>query len=117
MSQASQNVIADVLDARQWAAAGQRRWLAVINLLLMLAAVGLFVAYLWLNNQTAAHGFTIRGLEQQISDLRDDQRRMDMEVLSRRAMGSVEARVQGLGFVPVNELDYLIAGTSGVARR
>lgn len=117
MSQSSQNVIADVLDPRQWAAAGQRRWLALVNLLLILAAAGLFVAYLWLNNKTAAHGFTIRGLEQQISDLRDEQRRMDMEVLSRRAMDSVEARVQNLGFVPVGDIDYLITGTSGVALR
>jgi hypothetical protein len=117
MAQATQNLLLAIVSPSNWAAAGNKRWLALLNLALAAAAISFAVGYLWLNNQTAAYGFEIRGYEKQISELQDAKRRLDLEVLTRRSMINIESRVESLGFVPVEQVDYLVAGPSGVALR
>ena len=109
------NRIAELFSRKAWVSAGRQRWLAVLNLLLAVSTTSMFVGYLCLNNSTAAHGFAIRNLEREIDELQSEKQRLDLDVLSRRSMGSVEARVKDLGFVSVGEVDYLITGRSGVA--
>ena len=115
MTNHTDNRIAEVFSREVWVSVGRRRWLAVLNLLLAVSAASMFVGYLCLNNQTAAHGFAIRDLERKIDELQDEKRRLDLEVLSRRSMDNVEARVRDLGFVPIGGVDYLFTGRSGVA--
>ena len=117
MDYAAENQVASVFSRQQWAALGNRRWLAACNLLLAALGVGLFCGYLWLNNRTSAYGFAIHDLDKKIEKLQDEKRRLDLDVLSRRAMDSVEARVTDLGFVPVDGVDYIVTGGSGVAMK
>ncbi len=100
--------------------AGARRlvWdLRVLNILLIAGTVLLFVGYLAMNNQAAANGFTIRTLERRVSDLEEQRKKLDMDLLGRQSMQNVEDQVRGLGFVPVQSVDYLQAAAGPVAIR
>jgi len=91
------------------------RGVFALNILLSSVAVGLFMGYLVLNNQAAASGFAVRDLEKQIAELRDEADRLDLQVVTMQAMSSVERQVGELGFVPVDNLDYISSAPAIVA--
>ncbi len=98
--------------------AGRLVWdLRLINLLLIVGTSLLFVGYLAMNNQAAANGFTIRSLERRVGDLEEQRKKLDMDLLGRQSMQNVEDQVKGLGFVPVQAVDYLQAVDGVVAVR
>ena len=115
MTNHSDNRIAELFSREVWIAVGRHRWLAILNLFLFVGIASMFVGYLCLNNQIAAYGFAIHDLESRIDNLQDEKRRLDLDVLGRRSMDNVEARVKDLGFVPIAGIDYLITGRGGVA--
>ncbi len=86
-----------------------------LNVLMLSVVVGLFVGYLMMNNRAAANGFAVRDLERQISELRDQNGRFDLEVVAMQAMNNVEQQVGELGFVPVDDLDYISSAPAVVA--
>ncbi len=90
-------------------------WILVANVALICATAALFVGYLAMNNRTATKGFSIRNAEQRIAELRDEGRKLDLQMVSVQAMENVDAHVSELGFVPVSQVDYLTAGPSMVA--
>ena len=99
---------------------GRRLWrslggLFTLNVALSLLVSGLFVGYLVLNNQATASGFTVRGLEKQIAELRDEGDTLSLQVVAMQAMDNVERQVGELGFVPVTNLEYISSAPSMVA--
>lgn len=87
----------------------------MLNIFLSTLVVGLFVGYLAINNQAAANGFTVRSLEKKIAELRDQGNRLDLQIVAWQAMNNVERQVVELGFVPVEQLDYISATPATVA--
>lgn len=86
-----------------------------LNMVILVAWVALFAGYLAISNQATANGFTIKAIEQRMADLEDQRRRLDLDVLGKQSMGNVVSQVQGLGFVPVQGIDYLTAVGGPVA--
>jgi len=106
-------------DQRYLPPSRQRAWrlwdIRSLNILILVVTVSLFVGYLAMNNQAAANGFAIKAIEKRIAELEERRRQLDLEVLDRQSMSNVEAQVKGLGFVPVNNIDYLTAVGGAVA--
>ncbi|MFH1047178.1 MAG: hypothetical protein V1738_02645 [Patescibacteria group bacterium] len=86
-----------------------------LNIFLSGLVSSLFVGYLVLNNQATASGFAVRDLEKQIAVLRDEADRLDLQVVAMQAMNNVEQQVGELGFVPVENLNYISAAPAIVA--
>lgn len=93
------------------------RDLRVLNVLLIAAAVGLFAAYLGLNNQLAQKGFAVRQLEREIAVLQDEREKLNLSVVENQSMESLNSRVGGLGMVPVTAVDYVEDVSGSVAVR
>ena len=89
----------------------------VINMLIVATVIALFVAYLGLNNAAAARGFEIRETEHRISELKEQKKRLDLEVVEHKAMRNIESQVSALGLVPVSSVDYVGIGPASVAVR
>jgi hypothetical protein len=85
------------------------------NLFLIVVIISFFVGYLALNNQTAADGFMMRDLEKQIVVLRDQGKRLDLQIIAMQAMNNVGQQAGKLGFVPVGQLEYISGGPAAVA--
>jgi hypothetical protein len=79
----------------------------VINVLLAVGAIAAFVGYLALNTQASTKGFTIRALEKRISALEEEGQRLSIEAVANQTMGSIDGRIQGMGFVPVAAVEYV----------
>jgi hypothetical protein len=100
------------VTARLWS---RIDWVLVANVMLILSAIALFVGYLAMNNAAATKGFAIRTAEREIAELRDLGRKLDLEMVSVQAMENVDTHVSGLGFVPVNDVEYISSGPAVVA--
>lgn len=95
------------------------RWrlVASASALLITAAVAFGVAYLVMNNAASTKGFTIRSLEQRITVLEEQKKRLDIEVVTARSLKNVEARISAMGLVPVAAVEYVNAAPPLVAMR
>ena len=89
--------------------------LRLMNFLLMAATLALLIGYLGLNNRAATNGFRIRALESRLTELENQGRRLEIERLSRQSMESVKRQVESLGFVPVGNVEYVVAAGGAVA--
>ncbi|MEY4722996.1 MAG: hypothetical protein RLZZ324_509 [Candidatus Parcubacteria bacterium] len=88
----------------------------MVNILLLGAVVAALVGYLVLNNGVSTKGYSLRSLQARISDLEEERQKLDLAVVSGQSMGTIDGRIQGLGFVPVARVEY-VGGGSGVAMR
>jgi hypothetical protein len=93
------------------------RDIRVLNALLGLGAIALFAGYLALNNSATEKGFAIRGMERRINELQNQRQKLDLSVVTDESMDSLDGKIQGLGLVPVTEVDYLNGGSGAVAVR
>lgn len=89
----------------------------VLNSLLLAGIVSAFVCYLALNNQAAQKGFAVRTLEKRIAELEDRRQKLDLEVVAEQSMDAIDAKIQGLGLVPVAAVDYVTGSSGAVAVR
>jgi len=94
---------------------GSGRKVFALNLALLCLVGGLLAGYLVMNNQSAASGFAVRDLEKQISTLRDEADDLDLQIVAMQAMNNVEQQIGGLGFVPIEQLDYISGAPAIVA--
>ncbi|MEY4744920.1 MAG: hypothetical protein RL272_865 [Candidatus Parcubacteria bacterium] len=109
---------ASFLTARAAAVAAYSPWyrdMRVLNTLLLAGVVAFFAGYLVLNNQAASKGFALRTLEKRIAELEERRQKLDLEVVADQSMDSLDAKIQGLGFVPVAAVDYVSGGSGAVA--
>lgn len=88
-----------------------------INLLLIVAAVAMFVSYLALNNRASTKGFQIRALESKIGALETEKQKLDIAVVAAHSMDTIEGGIKGLGFVPVSRMDFVTIPGGAVAVR
>lgn len=85
----------------------------VFGLLLVLLGAG----YLAEINTTSAKGYQIRTLESEISDLKQQGERLELQVAKEQSVQAVEQKVQDMGMVPTPKVEYMMATVPQVAKR
>jgi hypothetical protein len=88
-----------------------------LNAILLIAIFGFFISYLIMNDQTAEKGFVARSLETHISDLQQTSQKLNLSVVSDESMDALQGKTASLGLVPVTTIDYVSAGSDGMAIR
>lgn len=96
-----------------------RLHLSQMPLQMILFAVIIFAAlsYLFYINQTATGGFDIKGIEQRITQLEKDNKKLEVRVAELQSLTNIERASTDLNFVAISQVDYLpVVGTT-VAQR
>lgn len=84
---------------------------------LTIGAVVTGFGYVFLTNQTAAQGFAIRGLQQQIAKIAADNQRLELKAADLRSLSAVQTTSTQLGLVPADGFQYLPPTSGAVAVR
>lgn len=88
--------------------------LTVIGALL---ALGGGIIYLTLINRVATTGFEIKTLEQRVSQLRDENRKLELEAANLQSLAVVQSATESLGLTEVAKIEYLPVTGAAVARK
>jgi hypothetical protein len=84
-----------------------------ISVLCLIAIMGAF--YLVQVNRATTKGYEIRDLEKRINVLEEDTRKAELEVAELQSLDSIEQRMETLGMVPVERIQYVkVPGTVAV---
>jgi len=84
-------------------------------ILAMIVVVG--VSYLVEVNRATTKGYKIRDLERQIQGLEESAQKVEMEIAELQSLDSIEERVEKLGMVPVDRIEYVKVPGATVAVR
>lgn len=79
--------------------------------------VAFFIGYLVQVNATSSKGFQIRTLQSRIADLKEQDDTLELKVAQEQAVASVEQKVQAMGMVPADQVEYVSAPEPNVAMR
>ncbi len=82
---------------------------------LWVVTIALGFAYIWQVNVGATAGFTLHALEQEIEIMQMEQDRLDVTVARLQSIDSVSTRVQMLGLIEVEQVEYVTVGQGSVA--
>lgn len=80
-------------------------------------AVLLSVGYLSQVSAVSSKSYKFRALESEISELKEQQDKLELQAAVEKSMNVVEARVSEMGMVPAENVDYLSATVPVVAKR
>jgi hypothetical protein len=87
----------------------------VFALVALLSLSGLGFFYLQQVFGTASHGVDIQSLETELLELKEEQRKLELEGAQLRSIQAVEERVQQLNLAPVDQVAYLLPVPDRVA--
>lgn len=85
--------------------------------LLSVLAVATGFTYVMVTNHTAQEGFAIRGLQQRITELQDENQQLELKAADLRSLSAVQQTSDQLGLVPATSFDYLAPTSGAVAAR
>lgn len=90
------------------------RWfpLTILTLLAVLT-----VAYVVELNVVSRRGFQVRTLDTRLQTLREENRKLNIQLAELQSMTGIEDRIAALGLVPTADVQYLTVGPEPVARR
>ena len=74
------------------------------------------IGYLALTNSNGTAGYDLSARTQQVGQLREDVRRLELSALDAQSTDRITAQVAGSDFIPVAHVEYLHPATS-VAQR
>ncbi len=74
------------------------------------------IGYLALTNSNGTAGYDLSARTQQVGQLREEVRRLELSALDAQSMDNLTARVAGSEFIPVAHVEYLHPETA-VAQR
>ena len=74
-------------------------------------------AYLAQTNTAATRGYQIDGLETRLDELKEANKKLNLEYVEMQSMAQVIDRVKGLNMVSVSEMEILSPNGSSVALR
>jgi len=86
-----------------------------LNILLFMVIAFAGISYLYYTNQTATGGFEIKGLEQRIEELQQDDEKLELKAAELQSLSVIEEAVADMEMVAVSTIDYLPAVGSVVA--
>ena len=84
-------------------AAAKRTWI-MLMVVVTAACIGM---YLYQVNRAASKGFTLRTLERQLDQLETTVAELENTAATMQSLSVVEARVRGLGYVPVDHMEFV----------
>lgn len=93
----------EVVAKRSWA------------ILFLLAAVLCMGYQVFLMNSTASKGYTLRTLEKRLEQLRGTVATMENTTAQLQALHTIEAKVQGQGYVQVERMEFVDVGRGSYA--
>lgn len=73
------------------------------------------VSYVFQMNHTATKGFTLRETEKKLEQLRFSVTDLEDQVAQKRALYSIEQKIQGLGYVEADRIEFIVVKRDGVA--
>lgn len=85
------------------------------TLLIFLAIFG--VLYLLRTSAVATNGYEINNLEKQVNALQEDNQKLELEIADNRSMKSIQERLNGMGLVVTDSMEYVTLISTAVARR
>ena len=71
------------------------------------ATIACLIFYVFLVNAGASKSFTLRTLDKKVERLQETTSALEEQVVRLQAIQSVEERVKGLGYVPVDRYEYI----------
>jgi hypothetical protein len=77
---------------------------------------GFGAGYLAQVNAASTKGYEIRALEREIAELKEEGERIELKVAQEQSVQAVETKVKGMGMVPTEQVDYVMAVAPQVAR-
>lgn len=82
------------------------------------ALVGaLGIAYLIQLNVVAAQGFALRAAEARLADMKERNKKLQVELAQKESLTGMAEEIAALGMVPVHRVEYLVAPGGEVALR
>lgn len=96
---------------RKMAKAAKSSW-AVLLLVLTAACAG---AYVYQMNRAATKGYSLRELDRKLEVLQDQVMVLEDEAAKKQALRTIEEQVKGLGYVPVDRVDFVDVGRNAYA--
>ncbi|MFH0853229.1 MAG: hypothetical protein V1853_02380 [bacterium] len=91
--------------------------LTAVTLAVIFLTFGGGAIYLMLINNVATTGFEIKTLEQKVDQLRQDNRRLELEATELQSLAIVESATDQLGLTEVAQVKYLSPTGTVVARK
>lgn len=89
--------------------APQKKWVLGKSRILILALILLSgLIYLIQINQVATGGFEVRALEEKIGDLKEDNKKLELQITELQSLSRLNEEVKDLDLVAQGEVDYLI---------
>jgi cell division protein FtsL len=82
-----------------------------INVLLLILIAILGLSYLFFVNDLGTKGYEINKLEQQLDDLQDSQKQLQLQSSDLQSITRIQQQAQALGFVPATNVTYLKEGS------
>jgi hypothetical protein len=79
------------------------------------AALMLGAYHVYQMNVTASKGYTLRNLQVQLDQLNSTVSDMDAKSAKMQSLATIQQRVQGLGYVPVGQMEFVDVGHSSYA--
>lgn len=80
-------------------------------------AVSFLMIYLIQVNKVATTGFEIRALEDQITELNDENRELELQLVELRSMKNLSKKITDLNLVDANDISYINISGPTVAQR
>ncbi|MBP7133646.1 hypothetical protein KBA73_00340 [Patescibacteria group bacterium] len=71
------------------------------------ATVACLIFYVFLVNRTSSQSFTLRTLDKQVERLKESTSDLNEQVVRLKAIQSIEDRVKGLGYIPIDQYEYI----------
>jgi len=90
--------------------------LKIINTILAVLVVVVAVSYFVQINSLATKGYQITELEDKVEQLEQEKKDLELISLNLQSMGTVKEKVDGLGLVAINDVQYLTPTPVAVAR-
>lgn len=85
-------------------------------LFFLIAAIALcFFIYLWQVNSMATKGYKIKDLEGRMSDLKDQNKKLELQVAELRSTARISEKLKELNLVEVAKIEYLTSSGTSVA--
>ena len=86
-------------------------WLSVVGV----CAIGCLGFYLYEVNKTSSKGFELRTLEKRLEQARASVLSYEDQAAQLQAVSSLQEKIGALGYVPVDQMEFIDPAASGVA--
>ena len=79
--------------------------------------LGSSVTYIFVKNDLSVKGFVINDLQKKVNLLSNEKRDLELELMSIETYGNIAKRIEGLGMVKSEHIEYIEMNNSFVAKR